>query len=371
MQFTQQQQAGIDGISVPCGGEGIQFGVKCIGDDFFTNAFGIRAPQVFLRFELQFLCDGRQPVAGRPAHDAGKRMDLFFFIPVPYIGVRLVEAGDGFFAEPFEIGKDIPVGRAVQALVEESLCAGENGRAVDVVLCFPVGTVADPYRPHVVVPGQIGRDFFFQIGVAMDAVYRLERKSFGIGNDVQNVLQITLHCPGCTQPVQGTHDEVGIAYPAVAVIAIVFRGRGAGNGGRDGGDDRTGIVKGVHAQGDGRADDHVLPFERHRHVMNPVLPVFDCRFIVCASDVLWRGFHGLIRAENQGDRLFQKEGFFVQYGADGRVGRDPQGLFRPLIRNMVRARQDLGRFAAVVHAGPDADGDAGTACNAPDDPDNR
>ena len=103
--------------------------------------------------------------------------------------------------------------------------------------------------------------------------------------------------------------------------------------------------------------------------MDPVLPVPDCRFIPGASDVLRRGFDGLIGPENQGDTVFQEERLFVEYGADGRVGRHPQGLLGTLIRNMVRTRQNLWRFAAVVHARPDADGNAGTPGDTPDDAD--
>lgn len=203
----------------------------------------------------------------------------------------------------------------------------------------------------------------------MNAVNGLEWTAFRIGNDVQNVLQVAFHRPGGTEAVQGTHDEVGVPHPAVAVIAIVFRGGRARNGRCHGGDDGAGIVKRVHAQGNGCPDDDVLPFEWHGDVMNPVLPVFDRRFIVGASDVLRRGFNGLIRAENQGDRLFQKEGFFVEYGTDGCVGRHPEGLLRTFIGDMVRTRQNLWRFAAVVHARPDADGNAGSACDTPDNAD--
>ena len=100
-------------------------------------------------------------------------MHVFAVFTVPDVRVGLVVAGDRFFAKPFQIGENIPVGRAMQPLVEKSLCTGQNGRTVNVVLDFAKGAVADSDRPLAVVAGQCGGDPFFQFGIAVNAVDRL------------------------------------------------------------------------------------------------------------------------------------------------------------------------------------------------------
>lgn len=137
MQFAQQEQAGINSVAVPGGREGIQFGIERIGNDFFPDPFGVRPPQFFFCFQFQFSGNRRQPVAGCPAHDTGKGVDFFFAVAVPDVDVGLVEAGDGFFASRSRSAKTVAVGRAVKALVEEGLRAGENDRAVKRHSAFP------------------------------------------------------------------------------------------------------------------------------------------------------------------------------------------------------------------------------------------
>ena len=70
-------------------------------------------------------------------------MHAFSVFTVPDVRVGLVVAGDRLFAKPFQIGENIPVGRAMQPLVEKGLCTGQNGRTVNVVLDFAKGAVAD------------------------------------------------------------------------------------------------------------------------------------------------------------------------------------------------------------------------------------
>jgi hypothetical protein len=60
----------------------------------------------------------------------------------------------GALAERFEAVEQRLVAAAHQALVEEDVGGGQDGRAVDVVLHLPIGLVADAHRPHAAVAGQ-------------------------------------------------------------------------------------------------------------------------------------------------------------------------------------------------------------------------
>jgi hypothetical protein len=255
--------------------------------------------------------------------------------------------------------------------VEKHVRHGKNGRTVDVVLNLLAGLIADPYGPHAPVTGQGGKFALVEARPAVDAVNRLDAAVGRAGCNIDEIIQIPLHRVGRAQAVERVHDEVGIPKPAVAVVPVASGPGRLGNGRGHRRDDGARVLEGVELQGNGGADDLLLPLEGNGQVPHPVTPAVH-GFIEEAAGNLADGVrNGFIRPQNQRGGAFEKERQLLKHGGHGDIGSQPQNPGGSDIPDVVAAVRHRAVLAAVFAQRPDAHADAGTADEAPDLPDDH
>ena len=69
-------------------------------------------------------------------------------------------------------------------------------------------------------PRRCGRDAFLDLGLASDAVQRLQFAAVRADHDVVDVAQVGLHRPCRAEPVQRLDHEIAVAQPAVSVVPV-------------------------------------------------------------------------------------------------------------------------------------------------------
>ena len=214
----------------------------------------------------------------------------------PQPGIRLVVAAYRLLSQMFETVKQRFIAAPGQALVEEDVGGGKNGRTVDVVLHLAVGQIADAHRPHAAIACQRGDLPFVQFRSAVDAVDRLQQLAARIGGDIDDVGEVAFHGAGRAQPVQRVDHEIAVAQPAVAVIPVASAACRFRDGGGHGGDDGAGVVIGVQLERDRGADHGLLPFEGNAERAHPLAPVLRGFLQKAATDFAGSLVHGFVRA---------------------------------------------------------------------------
>ncbi len=190
-----------------------------------------------------------------------------------------------------------------------------------------MGLVADPHRPHAPVARQGGGDALLEIGAAGDAIAGPQAAVLALPHDIGDIAQVLLHGAGGPQAVEGGDDEIGVPQPAEAVIPVTLGPRGLGDGGGEGGDDRPGLLETAQLEGDGGADDLVLPLEGDGQGAYPAMPVVQGPLQKGAGGLGDAGGQALIGAEDEVQRpVARRPGGRRWSGAprrsDWRNGRD-------------------------------------------------
>ena len=192
--------------------------------------------------------------------------------------------------------------------------------------------------------------------VGHDAVDGAQRP-IGVDGDVGDVVDVLFHRLRRAEAIERLDDEEGIAQPAVAIVPVALRAGRLGDRRRMGGDDGAGLLEVAELQGDGRADDLRLAFQRDRQGAHPVEPI-----LAGALEELARvGRHGrferLVRPQDQRDRLDQRERRLVRDVGKRRVRRQPQRVRAACIADVVGAQRPGRAGLSVVEgrANPDPD----------------
>src|SRR5215471_12131364 len=97
----------------------------------------------------------RQPVARRPAHQAGRRVYARSRPEFPDAGIRFVMEIEGALPKDLEPGKIGVPCRHEQPRVEKYRRRPEHKTAIGVILKMLVGLIANAYRPHPTVSREI------------------------------------------------------------------------------------------------------------------------------------------------------------------------------------------------------------------------
>src|SRR5207247_10913204 len=82
---------------------------------------------------------------------------------------------------------------------------------------------------------------------------------------------------------------------------------GVGDAGRNRREDGAGVFEDVELERHGRADDGLLPLERNAQRAHPFSPVERGFFEETAPDVGHGALDGLVRTEEQGDRVLDRK----------------------------------------------------------------
>ncbi len=235
-----------------------------------------------------------------------------------------------------------------QTLVEKDLGDRQNHAAVDVVLHLAIGVIADAYRAHAAVARQLLGPGFGELGLAVDAVDRLQRVVLGVGDQIDDVVEIVLHDRGRAEPVERADHEIRVAQPAVAIIPVALGVRGLGDRGGHGRDHRAGFGVGRQLQRDRRADNGLLPVVGDRQRAHPVAPVIAGLLEEASADFRRRFEQGFIGGGDQRMGAVRHESALVEDIADRYVGGQPQHARVRHIAQMVRAARDADLIGAVV-----------------------
>ena len=239
---------------------------------------------------------------------------------LPGTGVRLIEdrhRQPPQFLQALE--QDLVPGQG-QAPVEEGMGGGKDDAAIDVVLHLEMGLVADPHRPHPPVARQGGGDALLEIGAASDAIAGPQAAVLALPDDIGDVAQVLFHGAGGPQAIEGGDDEIGVPQPAEAIIPVAFGPRGLGNGGGEGGDDGAGLLETAQLEGDGGADDLILPLEGDGQGAHPAMPVVEGPLQKGTGGLGDAGGQAFIGAEDEVQRPVEEEGGLLDHIGQGGVG---------------------------------------------------
>src|SRR3989454_1021441 len=296
-QLAQSQQARVECLALHGGHKTAHLGIPGPLADDLMHARRLGVPIGGAVGESQVRGDPGQPIAAGPTHHARRRVHARRAAQLPDSGVWLIEHPRRSLAECFEAMEQDLVSAPHDPVVEEHVGGGQDGRAVDIVLDLPIRLIPDPHRPQAAVPGE-GIDFPL-VGdrVPADPICGLQTSGFSVGDDVQDVTQIALHRVRVAQPIEGVDHEVGVAQPAIAVVPVAPAPRCFGNRRRHRRDDRAGIFEHVELQGDGGANDRILPLEGNGEGADPFAPV-GCRVLEeMTPDVRHGPLDGLVGPE--------------------------------------------------------------------------
>ncbi len=205
--------------------------------------------------------------------------------------------------------------------------------------------------------------------VVNDAVDRLQRRLDVDGNG-SDIVEVALHRLRGAEAVKGADDEVGIAQPAEAIVPVALRAGRLGNGSGMRRDDGAGLLEVAELQGDGGADDRLLPVERDTKAAHPSAPIAMRPLQEFAGDIVDRGFQRLVRSENERHRMGQGKRRLVGDVGKRRVGGQAQDVGAAAVAYVVGAdRHAVGR-PAVIECRPQADGHPRQATDGLDATDN-
>ena len=124
------------------------------------------------------------------------------------------------------------------------------------------------------------------------------------------------------------------------------------------GDDGARLLEVAQLEGDRRADDLGLELERDGERAHPIEPVFARALEELARGGVDRRLEGLVRPQDQRDRLDQRERRLVHDIGEGGIGGDAQRVGAARIADVVRPAGTRGARAPVVERRPDPDLDA-------------
>src|SRR6266516_3557193 len=360
-ELVQAKQARVQGVAVRGGHEAVFRAIPAALADELVDASRVGAPVSGALLEPQVRRDLGQPVASGPAHHAGEGVYARRAAQLPDAGVRLVVQCGGMIPEGLQTAKQHLVAATHQPAVEEHVGRRQNRRAVDVVLHLAVGLIADPDRTHAAIPGERIDLLLFTHRAPAEAVHGLQAAVVRTGDDIDDVAEVALHGPRGAEAVERVDHEVGVAQPAVPIVPVAATALRFGNRRRHRRDDRPGILADVELQRDGGADHRVLPFERDAERADPFPPIRRGLLEEAAPDLRDGPLHGLVRPEQQSDRVFQKEEVLLHQSGYGGVRRQPQHQIGARVSDMVRAAGDLRARTTIVIRGPKTHPYAGIA----------
>ena len=135
-------------------------------------------------------------------------------------------------------------------------------------------------------------------------------------------MQVRLHGARGAEAIERLDHEVAVAQPAIAVVPVARAVRRLGDGGRQRGQHRAGVLVGAQLQRDRRADHGVLPVRRHRERAHPFLPVAECRAEELAHQRGGRFLQRLVRPDDEMQRPLQHDRPVLEQRRQRRVGGD-------------------------------------------------
>ena len=112
-----------------------------------------------------------------------------------------------------------------------------------------------------------------------------------------------------------------------------------------------------------------MPFEGNRQVARPFPPIILGAFEELTAGFVDRRGQAFIGAQQQGERLFQNKGNFVEHERNRRVGGATQGQIGGHVTDMVGAARPLRPCGVVGMSGAKADADARVADDGSDQAD--
>ena len=138
----------------------------------------------------------------------------------PHAGIGLVMEVEGLLSDLFQPFEIVDVGGAQQSLVEEGLRCPQHDIAEDIVLEVLMRLIADTYRTHAAIAGNLRDDPFADLSLQPDAVDGLHVPAVGIDHDIAQPAQVVLHGADLGQRIECADDEEGIAQPAEAIVPV-------------------------------------------------------------------------------------------------------------------------------------------------------
>ena len=230
---------------------------------------------------------------------------------------------------------------------------GEHDRAIAVILDLRRRAIADTHRLVTAIAGEIRHLEFAELAAAGDWIERRQMLGTILRESVDDVgdeAEIILHRPRRAEAVQRMHDEIGVAQPAEAVVPVALRTRRLGDRGGQRRDDGPALLEGAELQRDRGTNDLALPFEGDGKRADPVAPVIGGLVEELARGRLDLGAQRLVRADEEGERLLDRERDALQHIGDRRVGGQADGLVCSDEADMVGAAGDLVRHLAETEA---------------------
>ena len=293
-------------------------------EDAFAQLLGMHRPVFRAVGDAEAPGDPAEPVAGRPAQGrrigVGARAAAIF----PESGVGLERQRERPLAQRLQQAVERLVAHPRQPFVDEHLCCGKHDAAIDVVLRLQRGLIADADRTMPEKPFQVGRDRLVERRERHDAVHRLDLA--GVRGDRHDVVDVGFHDPRRAEPVQRVDDEIGVPQPAEPVVPVAGGVRRLGDRRRMRGDDRPRLPEAGQLQGDRRANDGRLPFERRGERARPLVPMLPRPLEKVPAGRIDSAEERFILAEDQRHRPRQRKGDFIDDVGERRVGRQPHDL---------------------------------------------
>ena len=124
------------------------------------------------------------------------------------------------------------------------------------------------------------------------------------------------------------------------------------------GDDGARLLEIAELEGDRRADDLDLEFERDGKRAHPVEPIFARALEELARGGIHRRLEGLVRPQDQRDRLDERKRCLVSDIGKCRIRGDAQRVCAAGVADVVRAAGPRGIGPTVIERRPDPDLDA-------------
>jgi hypothetical protein len=150
---------------------------------------------------------------------------------VPPRPARLPDAVVGLLPHALDVLDQRPPARPQPSVDRAEALGGQEGDAghlaVDVQLELLARRVADPHRPGVLVPRQVGQLELGQAALAADPVHDLELR-WVAGGEPQDIVAEGHRLVGVAAAEQRPEGEDRVAQPAVAVVPVRTPPRSSG-----------------------------------------------------------------------------------------------------------------------------------------------
>ncbi len=171
----------------------------------------------------EHITDISRSIAGRPTQEGGIGVDPLACPIFPEPGIGLVEFLPGALADVLEGLKVIGLSHPQKAVIKKRLLEGQNDLSVNVILALFVSLIAKPDRAHAAIADEAGGSFLVEFLFEADAKHGLFVAASGLIDKIAEIAQIVLEYASGVETIEGVHDIVGVANPAVAIIPVALR----------------------------------------------------------------------------------------------------------------------------------------------------